>query len=104
MLGVDPLVAGHEFAVEHDLRQRFAIDGIIECLADFGFGSERTFCFLAIGDIDIHALIAEFERSREPQLGIGTYILDVSREQRSIRSRPPDLRLARRTVESTIGR
>src|SRR5262249_48921308 len=101
---VHPLIAWNEFAVEHDLIERLAVDGVIERLAHLGRTAERIFRPLAVPDIDVNAHIAEPERGREPEpRSERTSLISVA-STRSIRSRPPLLRLAIRTVSSTIGK
>src|SRR3954454_4724502 len=61
MIGIDPLVARLEFAIEHNLIDGFAIDRQIERLAYLGGLAERPLGFV-LADIQRHALIAEFDR------------------------------------------
>ena len=74
------MIARNEFAVEHDLIERLAVDGVIERLAHLGRAAERIFRPLAVPDIDVNAHIAEAERGRELELRVRADILDIGRK------------------------
>ena len=79
MLRADPLVAGRELAIEHDLVDRLTIDREIERLPHLGGLAERALGLVVV-DIDGEAQIAELGRGRELELGIGAHVLDIGRE------------------------
>ena len=77
---VDPLVARLEFAVEHDLVQRFAIDCDVERLAYLCRLPQRILRRRPVVDVDVEPLVAELERCCELQALVGAHILDVGRQ------------------------
>ena len=103
MVRVDPLVTRLEFAVEHHLIDRLAIDRQIKRLPHLGGLAQRTLG-LVLADIERDALIAELDRGREFQALVRAHVLDVGRQHALDQISPPDFRLASRTVASTIGR
>src|SRR5262249_37312254 len=77
---VYPLIARNEFAVEDDLIERLAVDGVIERLAHLGRAAEWIFRALAGADIDVNAHIAEAERCRALERRVRANVLNIGRK------------------------
>ena len=75
VLRVDPLIAGHELAVEHNIIDRLAIDRQRQRLADALVSED--FRGVPLADIDGHALIAELKGRADLEPRVGANILDV---------------------------
>jgi hypothetical protein len=78
-LRIDPLIAGLELAVEHDLVQGLAVDREIEGAAHAGILAQRVVGLGPIGDIDEQGEPAERNGLAELELGVVAHCLDVGR-------------------------
>ena len=74
---VDPLVARHCGAVEHDLIEGIAVDREAQRLPDARILAERVLGRLAVRDVDRHPHVAEVDAARELEALVRLDLLDV---------------------------